>query len=62
MTTEIRSFVADVFLSSTEGREPMTAEEAEYTIQQWMEEGIEFPADLDGETYSAVWNEFCEEV
>lgn len=62
MTTEINSFVASVFLASTEGREPMTEEDANYTIEAWREEGIEFPEGLDGKTYSELWNELCEEA
>lgn len=63
MTTtnaEIVSFVAAVYCCSSEGREPITIDEAQYTINAWNEEGIEIPDGFTAELYAKYWNEFCE--
>ena len=58
MMTEYRAFVA----SLTYGEEPvpMTVADAEYTLQQWKEEGsIEPPPGFTAEIYAELWNGWC---
>lgn len=58
MMTEYRAFVA----SLTYGEEPvpMTVADAEYTLQQWKEEGsIEPPPGFTAEIYADLWNAWC---
>ena len=53
--TDIVAFVADCLYGCDP--EPMTVEDAEYTINCWKEEGIEdLPEGLTAETYAAAWN------
>lgn len=56
--TEINAFVAGIYLAATEGREPMTVEDAAYNLREWQAEGVEdIPADLTPELLSALWND-----
>lgn len=60
MEVKIIAFIASIFCASTEGREPITQEEAWLTIKEWKAEGIELPRGLDAWAYAHYWNEFCE--
>jgi len=54
---DCETFVAGLILSSTEGREPMTYDEARYTMMQWDIEGIEdIPETLTPELLADLWN------
>ena len=54
---ECAAFVNGLILSSTEGREPMTLDDARYNLMQWQAEGIEdIPADLHPALLAELWN------
>ena len=56
------AFVAGIYLSATEGRYPMTVEEAACNLREWQEEGVEdIPRSLTPELLSALWNEFLDD-
>ncbi len=58
MNREIECFVNSLILASTEGREPMTVEEAAQSIREWQAEGWEdIPEGLTPEILSKLWNE-----
>ncbi len=50
------SFVNGLILSSTEGREPMTINEAIICMEEWTKEGAEIPADLTAQKLADLWN------
>lgn len=57
MLESIRSFVAGLLLSSTEGRERVTVRDCADTIRAWIDEGFtDFPDDLTPELFAATWN------
>lgn len=39
--------------------EPITEDDARYTMQAWKEEGFEYPEWLTPSTFAAVWNFYC---
>ena len=52
------TFVASLILASTEGREPMTVEDAAYNLREYRAEGWEdIPPDLTPEILAALWND-----
>ena len=56
------TFVNSLILASTEGREPMTEEEAAQNLREWKAEGWEdIPEELDAATLAALWNEGIKE-
>lgn len=58
----VKTFINSLILASTEGREPMTEEEAAQNIREWQAEGWEdIPEDLDAATLAAFWNRGIEE-
>ena len=57
---ECRAYVASVFLSATQGREPMCMKDAYDTLDEWKDEGIEIPKGLTAYHLCNLWNEFCE--
>ena len=55
---DIKCFINSLILASTEGREPMTIEDAAQSLKEWQAEGWEdIPEDLDAETLAALWND-----
>lgn len=53
----VTGFVATCFLSASEGREYMTAEEAEITLTEWRKEGMDdIPSALTPEIFAEIWN------
>lgn len=52
----VRAFVASLVLASTEGREPMTEEEAAYNLHEMDADGIDIPAGLSASVFSSLWN------
>lgn len=58
MNREIECFVNSLILSSGEGREPMTIDAADQSIQEWKNEGMEdIPNGLTAEILTKLWNE-----
>ena len=56
--TEIRTFVAGLFLATTEGREPMTYDDAIVAMEEWIREGWEdIPSGLTPRLLADIWNE-----
>lgn len=59
---DCETFVASLIMSSTEGREPMTEEEAAQNLREWYEEGWEdIPLSLTPEVLSVLWNDGIKE-
>lgn len=54
MNDSLTNFVASMMYG--EELEPMTIEEAAYTIKQWEAEGLEIPECVTPESYSDEWN------
>lgn len=54
MNDSLKNFVASMMYG--EELEPMTIEEAAYTIEQWKAEGLEIPECVTPESYSDEWN------
>ena len=55
---DCETFVASLIMASTEGREPMTAQEAAYNLREWRAEGWEdIPASLTPDLFAAIWND-----
>ena len=52
---ETISFLATCLLGEGDP-EPMTAEDAAYTMSNWAAEGIEYPEGMTPDLMSAVWN------
>lgn len=50
------SFVNGLVLSSTEGREPMTVNDAIVCMENWVKDGVEIPADLTAQKLADLWN------
>ena len=53
---DIIAFVNSIILASTEGREPITENEAEYNIREWKKEGIEIPDGMTGKVFAMLLN------
>lgn len=54
----IKFFINSLILATTEGREPMTTEDAAQNLREWRAEGWEdIPEGLDAETLAALWND-----
>ena len=55
--TACETFVNSLILASTEGREPMTEDDAAQNLREWKAEGWEdIPEELDAATLAALWN------
>ena len=55
---DIKCFINSLILASTEGREPMTVEDAAQSLKEWQAESWEdIPEDLDAEMLAALWND-----
>lgn len=54
--SEIRSFAATVLLDGGADRSPMTLETACDTIQNWLIDDVEIPANMDPRDLMHVWN------
>ena len=60
--TACETFVNSLILASTEGREPMTEDDAAQNLREWKAEGWEdIPEELDAATLAALWNEGIKE-
>lgn len=56
--SDVNAFVAGIFLASTEGREPMTVEDAAQNLREWKsEQWDDIPEDLTPELLSSLWND-----
>lgn len=55
MYGEVVSFLATCMLAEGDP-EPMTAEDAAYTMSNWTAEDIEYPEGMTPDLMSAVWN------
>lgn len=61
MKTEVIAFIAALYCGSpADDRQPMSQEDAWYTIKAWRAEEIELPKGLDAYALSKIWNELCE--
>ena len=52
---EVYSFLATCLLGESEP-EPMTAEDAAYTMSNWAAEDIEYPEGMTPDLMAAIWN------
>lgn len=59
---ECKSFVAGIFLSTTEGREPMCVADAYVILDNWKADGVEVPAGLTAYQLATMWDECLEEM
>lgn len=57
---ECKAFVAGLFLSATEGREPMCVAEAYANIENWKAEGIDIPEGLTAYHLATMWDKCLE--
>ena len=57
---DCRAFVASVFLATTEGREPMTYNDAFVCLCEWLKEGVELPKTLTAKKLADLWNDMLE--
>ena len=58
---DCRAFVAGILLASTEGRDPMTVEDAAVSLREWQAEGMDdIPDGLTPELISSLWNEMLD--
>ena len=55
--SEIRNFVATMFLDGGTAHEPMCWKEAEECINEWKAEGVDLPAKLTPYYLATVWDE-----
>lgn len=53
---EVDAFVAAVFFATTEGREPMTEDEATVNLTNMMLDGIELPKAITPKRFAKGWN------
>lgn len=56
VSIDITAFVASVLLAESECFDPITTEDAAYTLAEWSMEGVEIPSDLTPETLASEWN------
>ena len=64
ITGEVWNLAYSGFIDGTSSHDPITLEEAAYTIKCWQEEGSEI-ADIEGltpETYMEAWNSVREQL
>lgn len=52
----VETFVNSLIMASTEGREPMTYDDAFIAISEWIKEGWELPKDLTARKLADLWN------
>ena len=54
-------FITSVYADAAyrEKPEPITAEDAAYTMNAWKEEGTEYPEWLAPDAFAALWNYLC---
>lgn len=57
----VETFVNSLIMATTEGREPMTYDDAFIAISEWIKEGWELPKDLTARKLSDLWNEGIKE-
>lgn len=57
----VETFVNSLIMATTEGREPMTYDDAFIAISEWIKEGWELPKDLTARKLADLWNEGIKE-
>ena len=57
----VETFVNSLIMATTEGRKPMTEDDAYICIVNWIREGWELPKELTARKLAALWNDGIKE-